>query len=402
MHPDRFTYDVIDQPQELFCPSLWFRAYRDLERPEYRESRCFLSFWVMVSKAAERPLAGQAELDAAVQKATVALHGAPLATNALVHLQLKGGIGSYGVFEDPERATAQAIQPGEYNWVTVGVFQKGRYTFTLRGSSYARDDADYTDMVKLLERLTISRTTETEADGALLEAAYAGNLEGVTAALAQGARTNATDSRGWTPLIYAAKLGHARTALYLIDHGADVNRRTFTEIGSTTLGFATEGNHIEVVEAMLKHGANVNGRGKNGLTALCFAEGQGQLEMAQFLLSKGAEVNVLGPKDENGASRSPLMCAACTGQIPLMELLLASGAKIELTNEVGNTALMVVAKHDQPAALAWLLQHQANVNARGPRGHTALIYAAYNGRLKSLKLLLGARRGPLGDSDRFH
>jgi ankyrin repeat protein len=347
----------------------------------------------MVSKAAECSLAGQAELDAAVQKAVMGLHGAPLATNVLIHLRLKDGIGSYGAFEDPEVATAQAILPGEYNWFTVGVFQKGRYTFTFRGSSYARDDADYTDMVKILEGLTISRTTETVADGALLEAACADNLEGVTAALAKGAKIDATDSRGWTPLIYAAKLGHARTALYLIDHGADVNRRTFTDIGSTTLGFATEGNHIEVVEAMLKRRANINGRAKDGLTALCFAASQGQLEMAQFLISKGADVNMLGPKDEHGA-RSPLMCAACTGQIPLMELLLTSGAKVELTNEVGDTALMVVAKYDQPAALAWLTQHQANVNARGPRGHTALIYAAYNGRIKSLKLLLAAGADP--------
>jgi hypothetical protein len=172
----------------------------------------------MVSKAAERALAGPAELDEAVQKAAQALHGAPLATNALVHLRLKDGLGSYGALEDPEVATAEAIQPGEYNWLTVGVFQKGRYTFTVRGSSYARDDADYTDMLELLKRLSISRTTESEADGALLEAAYAGNLEGVTAALGQGAQINATDSRGWTPLIYAAKLGHARTALYLLEH----------------------------------------------------------------------------------------------------------------------------------------------------------------------------------------
>jgi ankyrin repeat protein len=88
------------------------------------------------------------------------------------------------------------------------------------------------------------------------------------------------------------------------------------------------------------------------------------------------------------------MCAACTGQIPLMDLLLTNGAKIELTNEVGDTALMVVAKENQPAALAWLIQHGAKVNARGPHGHTALIYAAYNGRLKSLKLLLAAGADP--------
>ena len=105
-------------------------------------------------------------------------------------------------------------------------------------------------------------------------------------------------------------------------------------------------------------------------------------------------MDMLGPVDEIGASRSPLMCASSTGQIAAMELLIASGAKIDLTNEAGNTALMVTAKHDQSKALAWLMKQGANVNAKGPWGHTALIYAAYNGRVECLKLLLDAGADP--------
>ena len=65
-----------------------------------------------------------------------------------------------------------------------------------------------------------------------------------------------------------------------------MNRRTTTELGSTPLIFATDGNKLEVVEALLKKGANVNGRGKNGLTPLCYAASHGLVEMARYLIAQ--------------------------------------------------------------------------------------------------------------------
>jgi ankyrin repeat protein len=49
-----------------------------------------------------------------------------------------------------------------------------------------------------------------------------------------------------------------------------------------------------------------------------------------------------------------------------------------------------------------LIAKGANVHATGPRGHTALIYAAYNGQLETIKLLLAAGADPAAgatDSD---
>ena len=203
----RFTYSAIERPVELFRPGRWLKAYREIETPQYRDTRCFLSFTILVSNPSGEPLKPQAERDAAVQKAVLALNGPSLETNAIFHLNLKDGVGSCGVFEDPEKATAATLQPGEYNWLTVGVFQKGRYTFTIRGSSYARDNdagQQLNNALTILEKLAISRSTESEVDAALLDAAYAGDLDKVITAISGGAHVDAIESRGWTPLIYAA------------------------------------------------------------------------------------------------------------------------------------------------------------------------------------------------------
>jgi ankyrin repeat protein len=56
--------------------------------------------------------------------------------------------------------------------------------------------------------------------------------------------------------------------------------------------------------------------------------------------------------------------------------------------------MMVMAKLNQPEILKFLIKKGANVNARRDEGHTALIYAAYNGQRENVKALLAAGADP--------
>ena len=89
---------------------------------------------------------------------------------------------------------------------------------------------------------------------ALLRAAREGNADTVKALLSSpGADVNATDERGSTPLIEAARYGHDDVARALLAAGA--NTKAKDKDGKTALMFAVQGGHDEVVRALKQAGA---------------------------------------------------------------------------------------------------------------------------------------------------
>ena len=55
--------------------------------------------------------------------------------------------------------------------------------------------------------------------------------------------------------------------------------------------FAAQNGHLEIVQALLAAGAEVNAKTDKGLTALIEAIEKGHTETVQALLAAGAEVN---------------------------------------------------------------------------------------------------------------
>ena len=94
----------------------------------------------------------------------------------------------------------------------------------------------------------------------------------------------------------------------------------------------------------------------------------------------------------------PLLLIASGSYPRALDSLLAHGATVNEVNTIGKTALMEAAQFDQPQSVRWLLQHDANPNATTWRadngallqhdGRTALMYAAANASLSTIRLLL--------------
>jgi ankyrin repeat protein len=69
----------------------------------------------------------------------------------------------------------------------------------------------------------------------------------------QGADVNATDERGSTPLLEAARYGHEDICRVLIAAGADVKAKD--KDGKTALMLAVQGDHEDVVRILNQAGA---------------------------------------------------------------------------------------------------------------------------------------------------
>ena len=192
---------------------------------------------------------------------------------------------------------------------------------------------------------------------------------------------------GITPLIRAAAKDQFQVARFLLDHGADPNRRGGRS--ETPLLIAAQGGHKSMVELLLDHGAEVNATGGPRLgvsppgpaTALDCAAYRGFQGVVESLLSHKADPNIPG-----GDGAVPLHRTAAYPAIA--ELLLAHGADPNAKGAEDRTPLQWIAWSGQKETLSVLLDHKADVNARDKSGATPLHSAASANRAEAIKLLV--------------
>ena len=124
-----------------------------------------------------------------------------------------------------------------------------------------------------------------------------------------------------------------------------------------------------------------------GGTPLLTAIGNGKVDEAKSLIAKGANVNEAGPD-----GTTPLMAASegsanLADNAPIVEALLAAGARVEAVDSLGRTALLRASAEGRTAAVGLLIDYQANVNTRAANLSTPLIEAVTHGRLEAAELL---------------
>jgi membrane protease YdiL (CAAX protease family) len=135
-------------------------------------------------------------------------------------------------------------------------------------------------------------------------------------------------------LIDAAARAEVALVKSLLDRGAHINGKS--KEGNTALMAAAYHGHLPVVKVLLDRGADANSENELGDTALMAAAYQGHLPVVKFLLDRGADVN---SKDKNGLT--PLMAASLRGDIEVVSLLLEKGADVNAKNRWGNSALTI-------------------------------------------------------------
>ncbi|MGE0095804.1 MAG: ankyrin repeat domain-containing protein [Alphaproteobacteria bacterium] len=113
---------------------------------------------------------------------------------------------------------------------------------------------------------------------------------------------------------------------------------------------AAKGNHVNVMEVLIRDRALVDLKDKSGNTALNWAAERGNVDAVKVLLDAGADPNTV---DRSG--NSPLIKAAKIGNVDILKLLVAT-KKVDLKRGdfTGMTASDWAERNRQTAAVRYL------------------------------------------------
>lgn len=151
---------------------------------------------------------------------------------------------------------------------------------------------------------------------------------------------------------------------------------------ATALEYALRNGSREMLQLLLRSGADVNTRNSFKQTPLMLLGDESTDHMVWDLIHAGAKVNL---KDEYGDTA--LMEAAREKNLPVLMALLNAGARVDTKNKEGETALMLAAYTNQIANIRALIRAGADLNARDNDGWTALDYATNEGNELTINLL---------------
>jgi len=276
----------------------------------------------------------------------------------------------------------------------------------------------------------------------LMFACKSNHLKMVQYLVEKGIQINATDNNNDTALILSCKYNNYVIAKYLVEKGAQIN--IITSYKYTALTYACDNNNLKLVKLLIKENNNNNENSSNqrnqnnnggnhdndieeiilqhvlesknvdimkclieqghmnisllnhsNYQELGFSPSNMDFELVKYLLEHGFEVN---KKDSHGWTI--LMYACERGQKDKVQYLIDNRhANVNITNKIGQNALMIASKKGFMSIIKILLEHKAEIDVRDSSGNTSQIYAYENGHYDVVNYLLDHSHISYDDND---
>lgn len=231
---------------------------------------------------------------------------------------------------------------------------------------------------------------------------------------------------GQTPLLQAVSARNAELVELLLKVGADTRQSDLN--GNSALHYAVSSRNIRLLKLILPAAANPDPINSEGKTPLLLAAENGTVDMIEALLQAGADYNskdrrgntilhILSLKPGYGREAlvkklasmvrdvnlrnfddyTPLHLAAMAGNLVAVRALLDAGARIDARLPDGSTVLFFC----KPVSSSSLIGLGADIGATNNAGHTAVVHARLQGDKERLTFL--KRTGRFGTAPRkFH
>ncbi|KFB51997.1 AGAP004499-PA-like protein [Anopheles sinensis] len=190
-------------------------------------------------------------------------------------------------------------------------------------------------------------------------ACVSGKLPVVKCLVLLGSNINALSDTGSTPLRSACFMTHIDIVQFLVEHGADIKKPNYN--GGTCLINSVQS--VTLCTYLISKGADVNARDIQDKTALHYAIQEHRLETAQLLLEHGAD-----PFAKSRYGDDALQTACLKGAYHIFDFLKKrinySAERLADAHELFGSTLIDDLNVTRGAVLHWRLAHQ--IRLRGP------------------------------------
>lgn len=215
----------------------------------------------------------------------------------------------------------------------------------LHNATIARDA---TRVEYLLKRGAKVNARDDEGKTPLIVAVASGDISLISGLLAYGADPNAQDHDGWTAAMHGVRSNEPKIFRLMGQYKANYNLVNSDDM--TALAMAVMNNKANAAVAMLDNGAKPDfAMGAAKYNALMLAVKKGNQQIAQTLLQYKAN-----PNAKNTGGLTPLMIAAFSNHDMIVSLLLKAGANPKFKDDHGKTALMLAKESDAAKAIIQL------------------------------------------------
>jgi ankyrin repeat protein len=222
---------------------------------------------------------------------------------------------------------------------------------------------------------------------ALADAAERADDTAVRALLKAHVDVNAPGSGATPALLWVVRRQNLALAKELIHAGADVNKPN--GYGMRPLLLAIDNSDVPMVRLLLQSKADPAAADSTGETALIRAARIGNLDVVDALLDAGAAVDAADP----GFQQTPLMAAARGGYAPVVKRLIERGAQVNAQTRTGPTPKFSTPANSKASRGAGIQRGgwpDRGIREPIPGAKTPLLYAAREGRVEAVRLLLDA------------
>ncbi|KAJ4922963.1 hypothetical protein JOQ06_021283 [Pogonophryne albipinna] len=192
---------------------------------------------------------------------------------------------------------------------------------------------------------------------------------------------NQPNKHGTPPLLIAAGCGNVQIIEVLMRKGAEIQAND--KSGANAIYYAARHGHVETLKFLHEKKCPLDVQDKSGETALHVAARYGNVDVVSYLCTIRANPDLSDREQE-----TPLHCASWHGYSPVARALCQAGCHVDAKNREGESPLLTASARGFADIVECLVEHKADLGATDKDGHTALHLAVRRCQVDVVRCLL--------------